>query len=524
MKNKNTKIDFSPKQGVFPVFFEDCLDLRDPVKQFDRLMEEAGIEQYVRAEMGRRPGRPRYNPENMLKTILFGYMDEGSISLRKLEDNCKVNLRYQYLMEGEKPSYRSFGYFIEDLKESIEDIFYGITKDIAWREGVDLSHVYIDGTKLEANANKYTFVWKKSTEKNRYKLFGRITIILEEINEGLQYEGLKLETKAEYMPEELEGMLQAYLDHYDLKESEFPHGKGRHKTVQQRYAERLRKHIQKLEEYGEKLRICGEDRNSYSKTDPGATFMHMKKDHMRNDQTLPGYNIQIGVADEYIVVADIYRYRSDQDCFRPLMELFHDKYGKYPKYPVADAGYGSYNNYLYCEEKEMEKTMKFSMYEKTVKDKTYREDPFRAENFGRDEEGNPICPNGKRFTFSYRKAVPGNRYGRQMEIYTCEDCSGCPYAERCKKTDKNRSINLNEELTSIHREVLRNLESIHGAYLRMNRSIQAEGAFGVIKQDRKYRRISRRGHENVRLEVFLVILGYNLYKYCRKQTKLQEAA
>ena len=509
---------------MFPVFFEDCLDLRDPVKQFDRLMEEAGIEQYVRAEMGRGPGRPGYNPVNMLKTILFGYMDEGSISLRKLEDNCRVNLRYQYLMDGEKPSYRSFGYFIEDLKVGIEDLFYGITKEITESEGVDLKHLYIDGTKLEANANKYTFVWKKSTEKNRYKLFGRITELLKEINDELRYEGLKLESKSEYIPEELDGMLRAYLDHYGLKESEFPHGKGRHKTKQQRKAEQLQKYIRKLGEYGEKLRICGEDRNSYSKTDPGATFMRMKRDHMRNDQTLPGYNIQIGVADEYVVVADIYRYRNDQDCFQPLMEKFREQYGRYPRYPVADAGYGSYNNYLYCEEKGMEKMMKFSMYEKTVKDKEYQENPFRAENFGRDEDGNPICPNGKRFLFSHRKTVPGNCYGRQMEIYTCEDCSGCPYAERCKKTDKNRSINLNEELSSIHKEVLENLESIHGAYLRMNRSIQAEGAFGVIKQDRKYRRISRRGHENVRLEIFLVLLGYNLYKYCRKQTRLQEAA
>ena len=339
MNKKFTNINFSPKQAVFPVFFEDCLDLRDPVKQFDRLMEEAEIEQYVRAEMGRRPGRPGYNPVNMLKTILFGYMDEGSISLRKLEDNCRVNLRYQYLMDGEKPSYRSFGYFIEDLKESIEDLFYGITKEITEAEGVDLKHLYIDGTKLEANANKYTFVWKKSTEKSRYKLYGRIAALLEAMNGELRYEGLKLESKSEYIPEELEEMLRAYLNHYGLKESEFPHGKGRHKTEQQRKAEQLRKYIRKLEEYGEKLRICGEDRNSYSKTDPGATFMHMKKDYMHNDQILPGYNIQIGAADEYVVVADIYRYRSDQDCFRPLMEKFREQYGRYPRYPVADAGY-----------------------------------------------------------------------------------------------------------------------------------------------------------------------------------------
>ena len=89
--------------------------------------------------------------------------------------------------------------------------------------------------------------------------------------------------------------------------------------------------------------------------------------------------------------------------------------------------------------------------------------------------------------------IEKNLYGRQEEIYECEDCSGCPYAERCKKAERNRTVSLNRELTAIHREVLENLENIHGALLRMNRSIQAEGTFGILKQDRLYNRIVRRG-------------------------------
>jgi len=496
----------------------------DPVLVYDRLMEEAELTQYVRMEMGRRPGRPGYNPVNMLKTILFGFMDEGRISLRDLEDNCKVNLRYQYLMEGEKPSYRSFGYFIEDLGKNIEDLFYGINKVLIEKEKIDLEHVYIDGTKLEANANKYTFVWRKGTERQRYKLFGKVTELLEGLNRELQYDGLKLTTNTEYDPDYLEELLERYLSHYGMTEKDFVHGIGKRKRPQQRNAEALKEYIRRLKKYREQLKICGPDRNSYSKTDPDATFMHVKKDYMRNDQTLPAYNVQIGVADEYVVVGDVYQYRSDMDCFRPLMEEFHKHYRQYPKYPVADAGYGSYNNYLYCEEKGMNKYMKFPMYEKQTKSKAYREDPFRAENFGRDEEGYPICPNGKRFLLSYRKAVPKNQYGRQMEVYICEDCSGCPYAEQCKRTDKNRTINLNEELTSIHKEVLENLNCIHGAYLKMNRSIQAEGTFGVMKEDRKYRRFGRRTLKKVRLELFLVFIGHNLNKYYNKQTRLQRAA
>ena len=185
MNNKKSNINISPKQGVFPVFLEDCLDLMDPVMVYDRLIEEAGIEQYVRMEMGRRPGRPGYNPVNMLKTILYGFMDKGRISLRDLEDSCKVNLRYQYLMDGERPSYRSFGYFITDLEGNIEDIFYGINQMLIQKEKIDLKHLYIDGTKLEASANKYTFVWRKGTEKQRYKLFSKVTKLLEKMNDEL---------------------------------------------------------------------------------------------------------------------------------------------------------------------------------------------------------------------------------------------------------------------------------------------------------------------------------------------------
>ena len=172
----------------------------------------------------------------------------------------------------------------------------------------------------------------------------------------------------------------------------------------------------------------------------------------------------------------------------------------------------------------MEKYMKFPMYKKETTDEKYRNDPFRAVNFKTDTDGDLICPNHKKFHLAYRKAVKGNQYGRQEEIYECEDCSGCPYVDRCKKTEKNRTIRVNQELTEFHEEVLDNLESIHGALLRMNRSIQAEVTFGVIKQDRWYKRIVRRGLDSVQLELYLVSIGHNLYKFYNKQMKLQQAA
>ena len=506
------------------MFLEDCLDLLDPVFTFDRFMEGINLNKYLSKVPEHKLGRIRYNPVNMMKTVLFGFMTGGYISLRELEDSCRVNLRFMYLMDRETPSYRTFGYFINEvLQDSVEDIFADINREIFEEEHVDLQHIYIDGSKFEANANKYSWVWRKATEKSRYRLFGKITALIEEMNEGLAWSRTKISTNTEYVPDYLNEAAEQYAVLWQLDEQRFVHGSGRRKTVQQRQYEKLREYAEKLSEYVERISICGE-RNSYSKTDRGATFMRIKTDHMGNDQLLPAYNVQIGVADEYIAAVDVNHYRSDMDCFVPLMERFKSTYGFYPKYPVADAGYGSYNNYIYCEQKGMEKYMKFPMFKKETTETKYRDNPFRAENFRIGEDGIMRCPNGKAFVFRYRQKVKGNQYGRQEEFYECEDCSGCPYAGLCKKAEGNRTVRINQELTAMHREVIENLESVHGALLRMNRSIQAEGTFGIMKRDRWYKRIVRKGIESVKLEVFLVAIGHNLYKYHNKKLRKTEAA
>ena len=396
---------YSPKQGRLPVYISDFLEISDPVITFDHIMEEIEIKKYLKST-ATIVGRKGYNPVNMLKTILFGFMDKGYKSLRELEDECRVKIRYMYLMDYDTPTYKTFGNFInKNLIESAEDIFREITAHIVEKEGVDLNHLYIDGSKFEANANKYTWVWKKSTEKSRYRLFSKITSLFEEMNKDLSYEGLVIRTNTEYTPEYLDEILTNYKSACGIKEDKFVHGRGHRKTPEQRYFEKLTEYRNKLGEYVKKLEICGEDRNSYSKTNTSATFMRVKRDYMGNDQLLPAYNVQVGVADEYIAVVDINHYRSDMDCFVPLMEKFHSMYGFYPKYPVADAGYGSYNNYIYCQDHGMEKYMKFPMYKKETTDKKYHNDPFRAVNFRIDEEGNLRCVQTTRKWFSRTESM-----------------------------------------------------------------------------------------------------------------------
>lgn len=524
----NTNNNYTIRQLKLPLEIEKIIDIADPVYTFCEVMDHIDLTPYFVDDKDCKTGRPRCDAQKLLKVILFAFMEYGICSLRKIGKLCRNDIRFMYLLDGMKaPSFATFGNFIrKELTASIEQIFKDINAYIFATEQVDLQHTYIDGTKLEANANRYSWVWKKSCIKNRRKLFEKLTALIDAMNtEVLGYLGVKFEKREEYAIEYVEELLEKYSLVTNLDTSRFVSGRGHRKTLHQKQYQEMEGYLERLKTYARHIEICGESRNSYAKTDHDATFMRLKRDYMGNDQLLPAYNVQAAICDEYIAVVDVKPYASDQDCFVPLMEKFKELYGHYPKYPVADAGYGSYNNHLYCEEHGMEKYMKFTMFEKETKNEKYRSNPYRAVNFKRDEKGNMICPNGRKFIFKCSRAVKGNRYGRSEELYECESCEGCPYkAECCRSAKGNRTVRINRELTSFHGEVISNLESIHGALLCMNRSIQSEGTFGIIKWNRSYKRFFRRGKENVILEFTLISCGYNLYKYHNKKNRQLLAA
>ena len=525
MKKNITKTYNTPYQLKLPLEIEKIIEISDPVYTFCEVLNQIDLKKYLVVKENR-TGRKRFDSETLLKVILFAFMEHGYVSTREIEKLCKTDIRFMYLLEQQSaPSHMTIDNFMNHcLSESIDKIFEEINRYIFATENVDLEHIYIDGTKLEANANKYSWVWKKSSIKNRKKTFDKVSVLLSEINKSIVYHSVKFDIRTEYAIEYLEQVTEQYVRLMDLQPEAVVRGRGHHKSTEQRYYDKLIEYTEKLKKYAEHIRISGEHRNSYSKTDNGATFFRMKKDYMGNDQLLPGYNIQLGLCDEYIAVYDVKQYASDMDCFQPLMEKFRNTYHKYPLYPVADAGYGSLNNYIYCQEHGMEKYMKFTMFKKETEDKEYRENPYRAVNFPINENGNPMCPNGKEFHYLYSRPVRGNKYGRTEEVYGCEGCNGCLHREKCCNGEGNRTIHLNEELTSYHQEVLHNLNSIQGALLRMNRSIQAEGAFGIIKWNRSYKRARRRGLKGVILELSLISCGFNLHKYHLKKTSKQLAA
>lgn len=525
MTTNTTKRYYTPFQLKLPVEIERIIEIDDSVYTFCEVFEHIDLNKYLKVKECRL-GRKRYDSEILLKIILFAFLEYGFISIRNIVKLCKTDIRFMFLLqENEPPSHMTIDNFMNNcLADSIENIFSEINAYIFEADQVDTNHVYIDGTKIAANANKYSWVWKKSSIKNRDKTFLKITSLLNEINEYIACYGVKIQYRTEYAIEYLEEIGQKFCSLTGYNPQNAVYGKGRRKTIDQRLYDKLSEYTEKLKMYAKHIKICGDDRNSYSKTDNDATFMRIKKDYMGNDQLLPGYNIQMGICDEYIAVFDVFRYAADMDCFKPLMDKFYRIYGKYPNYPVADAGYGSYNNYLYCEEHGMEKYMKFTMFQKETDDMKYRDNPYRAVNFPINENGLPVCPNGKEFRYLYTKPVKGNKYGRTEEMYQCEDCTDCPHKEKCCKCKGNRIVRINEELTRFHKEVLSNLNCTHGALLRMNRSIQAEGVYGNIKWNRSYTRARRRGIKGLILEISLIACGFNLRKFHLKRLKQKSAA
>ena len=526
ISNKTNQEHYTPIQMKFPVDLEKIIEISDPIYTFNEIMEQIDLQKYF-VEEGNKMGRPKFDSVKLLKIILFAFMENGYPSVRNIHKLCNTDIRFIWLLDGTPaPSHMTISNFIKNnLTDNIEAIFNDINSYIFEKDNVDLNHVYIDGTKLEANANKYSWVWKKTCITNRNKAFMNLTLLINEINAtDLQYFNVEIGTRQEYSVEYVEYIIAEYEKSMKVDTSTFVYGSGKRKTLVQKHYEKLTGYLERLKKYAHHIKICGDERNSYSKSDYDATFMRNKRDYMGNDQLLPSYNVQVGICDEYIAVMDVQQFTSDMDCFIPLMEKFHKTYGHYPEYPVADAGYGSYNNYLFCQQKGMKKFMKFTMFKKETTDKKYHEDMFRSVNFKRDESGNLICPNGKKFNYLYSRAVRGNKFGRTEEYYQCEDCVGCPYRDKCHKSEKNRIVRLNEELTSFHKEVIDNLECIHGALLRMNRSIQAEGTYGAIKWARDYKRFRRRGLKSVILEFSAICLGFNLHKYHLKKHRTSLAA
>ena len=507
-------------QIKLPLDVELLIPADDPVRLLSAFVE--GMELRDLYQTYGKIKKNQATPRQLFKIMVYASMNR-IYSSRDIETACHRDINFMYLLEGKPvPDHATFARFLslhfaqcsKKTLAELSQLLYSLGE-------ISGKTIFIDGTKIESAANKYTFVWKKAVTKHQARLFDKILLLVKECEELYGWRIVHHRKVSLHTLKRLRKKL------YRLKREEgivFVHGRGHRKTRLQRSLETLESYIEKLKEYDQKLHICGE-RNSYSKTDTDATFMRMKEDAMMNGQLKPAYNLQHGVDSEYVTWLDISPRPTDT---RTLIPFLKDMGAYLPfKYQeiVADAGYESEENYLFLEGNDQLAYIKPQNYE-ISKTRKYRQDIGRMENMEYDAGADCYhCKNGQVLTKQYEKhEKTASGYRRTVTVYRCGGCHGCPFKTKCIKgnhcktpmEDRQKVLYVSKKMKEKRQETLKRITSEYGTQLRMNRSIQAEGSFADIKEDMGFRRYLYRGKENVTAQSILLAIGYNMKKLHHK--------
>lgn len=519
--------DYTINQKFYQLKLPLNIDYMIPVNDSVRLLSQF-VEEMDLTDLYSTYSRIRENqisPRTLLKIMIYGYMNR-LYSSRDIENACLRDINFMFLLEGASaPDHSTFARFRSlHFAPCAEKILAKMTNFLYDIGEISGESIFIDGTKIEAYANKYTFVWKKAITKNMAKLLIKIADLVQECEELY---GIRLVYKNVVKMKHVKKLRKKL---YAIKKSEgieFVHGCGKRKSPLQKSIEKLEEYLSKFKEYNKKVYTCG-SRNSYSKTDVDATFMRMKEDAMKNGQLKPAYNLQHGVDAEYISWLTVGPQPTDTTTLIPFLKSMEENLNfKYLKI-VADAGYESEENYSFIEENEQVAFIKPANYE-ISKTRKFKNDIGKIENMDYDSENDLyICQNGKKLKLEgikVKKSKTG--YKSEKSIYICEDCSNCTYKSKCIKgnnskiplEERTKRIETSKKFNHQRKKDLERIISDEGCQLRMNRSIQAEGSFAQVKQDMNFRRFMCRGQRNVLAESILLAMAQNINKLHNKIQK-----
>ena len=490
---------------LFPQRMDERIAENAPVRVVNRVVDMLDLSEVMGTYKG--GGTSIYSPRMLLKVLFYGYMN-NVYSCRKIEAQMEQNIHYIWLSGDQHPNFRTINRFrSEHLKETIDSLFAQVVAILVDEGYVSLREVYVDGTKIESKSNKYRFVWRKGVEKNKAKLEEKIMSVLAEIEKGITEDNEA--DDEEGRPMDSEGLRRR------IEELNRTRKEERTKEEQRKMKELEGKMLPKLEEYEEKLAVCGE-RNSYSKTDPDATFMRMKEDAMGNGQLKPGYNLQIGTENQYVTNYALYPNPTDWLTLQPFLEHGRCLTGRYPEACTADSGYGSEANYDYLEAGGIAPYVKYPLFHKEQK-KSFREDIRRQENLHYNAEGDYlVCPGGQHMRRTGDRLVTDDTgYTHAIAVYRASGCCTCPLHARCFKGRGDREVEVNHNLRR-HKEHVRGLlTSEEGLKRRSRRPIEPEAVFGQMKYDNHYKRFRHFGKAKAHMDLGIFFIAHNIKKMIR---------
>ena len=512
-KRSHNRVVFKPYlkgQLQLPTDLEMLVPPGHVVRVVDAAIEKMDLGALLRQYKG--GGTSSYHPGMMLKVLVYAY-SQRVYSSRQMAKALRENVNFMWLSGNSRPDFRTINRFRGTvMKEVVEEVFGAVLQLLIEDGYVRLEHYFLDGTKVESKANRYRWVWAKSTKKNREKLQEKVRGLLEEIERENEAEN------EDYGDEDLEELgaggpidaekLEKRIEELNERLRRGPQDKKLAKAVKKLEGEYLPRQ-KKYEEQERKLA----GRNSYAKTDEDATFMRMKEDRMKNGQLKPAYNVQVGTENQFVVGYSLHQRPGDTGCLVPHLEQVKRQVGRLPEKVIADAGYGSEENYTYLQEHGVGNFVKYPGFDREQRPR-YQPSGFELSRFVYDAERDEFrCPAGRRVVYRYSRGhTTDNGYRSQRRHYECHSCRGCRWKGDCTRAAGNRWIQVSFTLEAIRARARDNLQSQQGQILRARRAAEVESVFGRLKHNWGFRRFRLAGLEKVKAEWGLLSIAHNLTK------------
>lgn len=503
MKRKKAPVFKSYSQhqmALLPPSLEDLISEHHPVRVVNRVIEHLDLSALIESYKG--GGSSSYHPAMLLKVLVYAYL-RNIYSTRKMEEAVCENIHFMWLSGNARPDHNTLARFrSQKLKDHVRTIFCKVVELLVDEGLVSLQEAFLDGTKIEANANRYTFVWGKSIKTNKEKMKRQLIELLEyaervgRLEAGLSVEFEEIDAKKvkETIAQINEALKDAPVD---------PKVKQKLRYADKHWPEAL-------DRYAEAELIL-DGRNSYSKTDLDATFMRMKEDHMGNGQLKPGYNVQLTTEDQFVTNYTVHPNPTDTKTLPAHMAAFKDLHGKMPEALTADAGYGSEENYEVLANEGVEAFVKFNKFDQ---EQNKGIAPFSPEAWEYDPDQDTFCcPAGRQLVHVGKtKRVTESGYEQHLDRYHSQSCAECPFREKCTKSQEDREIEVSHKLRAHKKAARERLTSEEGVARRKRRCIEPEPVFGHWKHNKGFRRFNLRGKPQVATEIGLLAIAHNLEK------------
>ena len=508
---------YQPTQSLLlPPSLEELIPQQHLVRVVNTVLERMDISAIINKYEG--GGTSAYHPRMLLKVLLYGYCMKIYTG-RRLAKALREDVNFMWLAAYNRPDFRTINLFRSGLlKDTIEDVFKSMLVFLIEQGYIKFENYFCDGSTFGANANRHKMVWKnnairykEATEQKCKELFSRI----EELNSAEEsvYANRDMEETGQHVCANIEEQIAVQIERLDdiINGTEPKAVKRKARTIKKK----LEENKAALSKYDRQQQISSH-RSGYSKTDEDATAMKMK-----NDEILPAYNVLIGTEDQFITNYSVHQKTNDGACFKEHMKQLETYTDQLPQNVIADSIFGTEENSEVLEQKGIDNYMKFPLYHKEQTRK-YRNNPFSKDNFIYDQQTDTYsCPNSKRLLFSHiRKDTNKNGFISHSRLYECEDCTGCPFADKCKKSiDNNRTILVNEKLERYKQLMRKNLRTEKGDKLKRRRGQEVESCFGDLKMNQGFRRFGLRGKEKVKTEAGILMISHNIRKIHIKNIK-----